>query len=236
MHVQVIPVIDLIAGQVVHARLGQRDSYAPIRTPLAPGSAPLDVVRGLLALHPFSTLYIADLDSIRRRGDNRAVIAGLREANPAVRLWVDGGLADLAACRGWLAADLGDVVIGSESQRDMSVLSALTDAATRDRVILSLDHQGDRFLGPSQLLADPSVWPERVIVMTLARVGSGAGPDIERFEAIRQKAGPVCLYAAGGIRGLDDLVELARRGASGVLVATALHDGRIGPSEIAAVL
>ena len=32
---EVIPVIDLKGGAVVRARLGQRDAYAPIKTPLA---------------------------------------------------------------------------------------------------------------------------------------------------------------------------------------------------------
>ena len=61
---EVIPVIDLKGGAVVRARLGLRQSYAPIVTTLARTSAPLDVVAGLLTIHPFRTVYIADLDAI----------------------------------------------------------------------------------------------------------------------------------------------------------------------------
>ena len=66
---QVIPVIDLKAGHVVHARLGHRAFYRPIETPLATGSGPIDVVTGLLSLHPFATLYVADLDAIGGKGE-----------------------------------------------------------------------------------------------------------------------------------------------------------------------
>ncbi len=47
----VIPVTDLKASEVVRACHGSRHSYAPIITPLAPTSAPLDVVAGFLTIH-----------------------------------------------------------------------------------------------------------------------------------------------------------------------------------------
>src|SRR4051794_1159067 len=45
---EIIPVIDLKDGTVVRARMGRRDQYQPIVTPLSPTSDPLDVARALL--------------------------------------------------------------------------------------------------------------------------------------------------------------------------------------------
>ena len=78
--------IDLKAGSVVHARMGRRDQYRPIETPLCRGSAPRDVVKGLLRLAPFPSLYLADLDAIERRGDHAASLDALAEAHPALDL------------------------------------------------------------------------------------------------------------------------------------------------------
>src|ERR1043166_10022328 len=86
---EIIPVIDVMGGVVVRARMGQRDQYRPIETPLSPTSDPVDVARGLLAVHPFATLYVADLDAIAGRGDNHAALALLRAALPRLTLWVD---------------------------------------------------------------------------------------------------------------------------------------------------
>ena len=72
---EIIPVVDLMGGVVVRARMGQRDLYQPITTPLAATSDPVDVVRGLLAVYPFTTLYVADLDAIEHNGDNNAALA-----------------------------------------------------------------------------------------------------------------------------------------------------------------
>jgi HisA/HisF family protein len=228
MHV--IPVLDLKGGMVVRARMGQRDQYRPIETPLSPTSAPIDVARGLLAIHPFATLYVADLDAIAKRGDNDAALAGLRAAFPDVTLWIDNGIADVSRAAAWLAAGLGHLVIGSETQADAALASHLAGDA---RVALSLDFRGDTFQGPSALL-DQACWPERVIVMTLARVGSGAGPDLARLAEISTMADGRSVYAAGGVRDPRDLAVLKQQGIAGALVATALHDGRLTAANLAA--
>ncbi len=62
---QVIPVIDLMGGQAVRARMGDRAYYRPLESPLSPTSDAVDVVRGLLGVFPFSALYVADLDAIQ---------------------------------------------------------------------------------------------------------------------------------------------------------------------------
>jgi phosphoribosylformimino-5-aminoimidazole carboxamide ribotide isomerase len=233
--VEIVPVIDLRNGEVVHARRGERDSYRPVQSQLCSGSAPGDVVAGLRGVYPFATLYIADLDAIQGRGDNDASIREIRQRFPALRLWVDNGLAEADACRSWLAHELGTLVLGSEAQRDHAILQDLSDDDARRNLVLSLDYKDDRFLGPPELLAATELWPHRLIVMTLSRVGSGGGPDLALLRRWRTEAPARKIFAAGGVRGGEDLIDLARRGVSGVLVATALHDRRIGRGEIAAV-
>jgi phosphoribosylformimino-5-aminoimidazole carboxamide ribotide isomerase len=178
----IIPVLDLKQGMVVHARMGRRNEYRPIETPLSPTSDPVDVARGLLRVHPFATLYVADLDAIARNGDNHAALTRLRASFPQVTLWVDNGICDCYSAWDWLEAGWGHLVLGSETQRDPKVVRHLARDA---RVALSLDFRGPSFQGPRALLDDAACWPQKVIAMTLARVGSGAGPDLERLCAIR---------------------------------------------------
>jgi HisA/HisF family protein len=224
---EVIPVIDLKGGVVVHARMGDRARYRPIETPLARTSDPIDVARGLLAVHPFTTLYVADLDAITGSGDNRAALGRLRRTLPELTLWVDGGIAEEAAVAAWLEQDLGDVVLGSETQRDVATIRRF---ATEPRAVLSLDFRGDAFQGPPELLADAAIWPQRVIVMTLHRVGSDAGPDLARLRTIKPAGREI--YAAGGVRDVDDLQALGEAGIAGALVASSLHNGRLTAADL----
>jgi phosphoribosylformimino-5-aminoimidazole carboxamide ribotide isomerase len=226
----IIPVLDLRGGAVVRAQMGQRDRYRPIVTPLSPTSDPADVMRGLLTVHPFTTFYMADLDAIEGTGDNAAALRRLRAEFPRLAFWIDNGVAGVAAATQWFDAEFGDLVVGSESQKDMALVRRL---AGHPRTVLSLDFRGDAFQGPPALLDDAAAWPQRLIVMTLARVGSGAGPDLGRLQAIRDAAPDRDIYAAGGVRDGADLAVLRRAGIAGALVATSLHDGRLKSSDIA---
>ncbi|MGU3538343.1 HisA/HisF-related TIM barrel protein [Methylobacterium sp. A54F] len=226
---EIIPVLDLRHGRVVRARAGERQSYAPIETPLAKGSAPAAVAAGLVAAFPARTLYVADLDAIMDgTPPDLAALRAVAEACPGTALWVDAGFAEGGAVEAFLAAGLGAPVLGSESQ-------AGTDLVRRfsDRSILSLDSRGEARLGPPELHDDPSHWPDAVIVMTLARIGAGDGPDLAGIAAVRARAPLARVYAAGGVRGPEDVAALRAAGAAGALVASALHDGRLRASDCA---
>jgi phosphoribosylformimino-5-aminoimidazole carboxamide ribotide isomerase len=212
--------------------MGQRDQYRPIETPLSPTSDPVDVVHGLLSVSAFRRLYVADLDAIERKGDAKTALARVRSAFPQLDIWVDNGLADADAARAFLEQGADHLVLGSEAQTDHMLVESLRNDR---RVILSLDFRGDAFIGPPSLLATPAIWPRRVIVMTLARVGSAAGPDLERLAAVHRLAGGRRVYAAGGLRHAGDLTELKNAGIAGVLAASALHDGRLTRADIAAL-
>jgi len=69
-------------------------------------------------------------------------------------------------------------------------------------------------------------------VMTLDRVGSRSGPDLERLHAVKAIAQARAIYSAGGVRDTTDLFALASAGIAGALVASSLHDGRITNADL----
>jgi phosphoribosylformimino-5-aminoimidazole carboxamide ribotide isomerase len=227
----IIPVLDLRGGIVVRARLGQRDQYRPLQSQLTPTSDPVDVMQGVYSVYPFETFYIADLDAIMGTGNNEVTLRRLKVEFPAAAFWVDNGVADPSAAQSWLNAELGHLVVGSESQRDTALMQRLS---AHDRVVLSLDFREQEFQGPPAFLDKVDSWPRRLIVMTLTRVGSAAGPDLDRLCAIRDIAAGRSIYAAGGVRDRADLAALKREGIAGALVATSLHDGRLRGDDLAA--
>ena len=221
---RIIPVIDLMGGEAVRAVAGRRADYRPLETPLAASSDPCAVAEGFLRLYPFKTIYLADLDAILERGGNDDALARLVAAFPRIEFWLD---------RGGRAPPTANFVrvIGSESLTPD--LSAPDFSQERD-AILSLDFDAAGFRGPAELEKQSALWPERVIAMTLAKIGGGAGPDLERLALIKARAGSREVYAAGGLRGAEDLARLAGLGLAGALVATALHEGRLGAKELEA--
>jgi len=76
---------------------------------------------------------------------------------------------------------------------------------------------------------------EAIVVLDLARVGSGRGVDSVLVQGLRRAHPHVELLAGGGIGTARELERLADAGLDGALVATALHDGRIKRDDVAAV-
>jgi HisA/HisF family protein len=228
---EIIPVIDVAGGLAVAAKRGDRAHYQPLVSPLASSSDPAVVAKGLAHLYPFRKFYVADLDGITGRGRNVHLVPALSRALPRAEIWIDAGTASRGAARALLAAPVTTLVIGSETLETVAVLKDIM-AEAPTRMVLSLDFRGDEFLGPQTLLEDASLWPHSVIVMTMGRIGSGEGPDVARIAEIASRAGGRRVYAAGGIRDRADLDAVRAAGASGALIASALHGQKITAGDL----
>jgi len=230
MHI--IPVIDIYQGQVVHAVRGQREHYQPVRSGLCAGSDPSTIVQAILNVYSFTTLYIADLDSIRDNTGNRRVIDQLQQQFPQLAFWLDAGKYKKEDLMGTYQDSITQV-IGSETGVTPDMLRDLT--AYVPELVLSLDFKEGVFSGDTRLLQQPEIWPENIIIMNLARVGLSEGPDIELLYKTNALSAGKNIYMAGGIRNVTDLQMLENTGVAGVLIATGLHTGQITRQDITAL-
>jgi HisA/HisF family protein len=245
---RIIPVIDLRGGRAVRGRAGDRERYRPVESRLA-GDPPGDLSDpGALlsaygaALRP-DTVYVADLDRILGRGTNDAVLEGLVAAAPHVRFLWDGGFAGASALAGAPRGGRVVPVIGTETLRSIEELRPLRRPSPGGRPILSLDLRAGGLVSRSALLSgvgEDEVLAQAgrrgirtVIVLFLDRIGTGLGLPLERLRRLRAAAPGMEWLAGGGIASIDDLLSLRDAGFSGALVATALHDGSIRPSDLA---
>lgn len=227
---QIIPVIDLMHGQVVHAKYGQRHNYQPIRSALSQSSAPLDIVNALLELYPFERLYIADLAAIQGQGNHFQVIKAIQASFPQLEIWLDSGIASVNDLQGLEGVAVRHI-IGSENITSMDVIYEIK-AALGNTWILSLDFNDQGFLGHPTLLDQPQYWPHSIIAMTLYKVGSQQGADLDLLASLLQKRPDCSLYAAGGLRNLDDLQIIDKIGITGALIASALHNQHLASTDI----
>jgi phosphoribosylformimino-5-aminoimidazole carboxamide ribotide isomerase len=228
--VQIIPVIDLMNGQVVHAKHGQRGQYQPIQSLLCSGREPASVLAALLKLYPFQTLYIADLDAILGIGHHDVLIASIRQHYPQLNIWLDNGARDVVEKSSNISP-----VLGSESIQNLPDYLNLGS----QKHVLSLDYNAAGAMGIAPLHDSAEHWPDEVICMTLNAVGSAKGVDLARLNHINElnksRAKPAAIYAAGGVRDIADMQQLAEIGLAGALVATALHHGKLTAQQIASL-
>jgi phosphoribosylformimino-5-aminoimidazole carboxamide ribotide isomerase len=181
-------------------------------------------------------LYAADLDALTGGSAQAEVLRRILQAMPELEFWVDAGFADAAAAQ-QLRERIGPeaervvTIFASESLRSREELSRCfaEREADRERGVLSLDRRDGQRLDAAGCWELPQLWPSRVIVMTLERVGADAGPDLATLREVQARSPGTKLVGAGGIRHAADLDAARDAGAYAWLVASALHDGRLPP-------
>jgi HisA/HisF family protein len=227
---QIVPVLDLKGGVVVHARRGQRDRYKPLESPLVQGSDPVHVAEALTALCRTANLYIADLDAIAGHPVDEAT---LTELAAVAEPWVDAAATTPERAATLARAGVARNVIGTESIAPGWRASTVPQPS----VVLSVDLRDGRLISPDPQLAgrEPgaavplaaALEIRELLVIDLARVGSGSGPPLDAVAELAEALPGVAIYAGGGVRHDEDLRALESAGAVGALVATALHEGRL---------
>lgn len=255
---RVIPVLDLRSGRAVLARGGVRAAYAPVPSALTPGRPDGDAVALASACRRrlgCEECYVADLDAIAGAPPQRTLVRSL--AADGLRLLLDNGAVDPARASEAVADGVARVVVGLETLPAFDALRDIAAAVGRERIIFSLDlwdgtplvrpgarHRGTPYRGTPYRgtphrgallgLADAAVaaGAPALLVLDLARVGTGQGLDVTLVAALRRAHPTVELLAGGGVGSRQDLEELADAGCDGALVATALHDGRLSADDL----
>ena len=236
---KVIPVIDISDVVAVHAIRGERNKYQPLKSAFCASAKPLDVALAFKKLG-FSELYVADLDAIMKGRPNFSVLKQITEAT-GLRLMVDAGTADIEGAKRVLSSNVSNLIIGTETLYSMNFVREAVETLGKDRVVVSLDLKGEKVLGKFGLgqLGNPldalrSILEARVnqvILLDLARVGSGEGVNMPLLHEVLKNP-ELKVFVGGGVRGIADLLELRNAGVFGVLVATALHSGKIKATEL----
>ena len=226
----IIPVIDLIQGILVRAIRGKRKSYQPITSAISSNCKPETILSAFFKLYPFKIIYIADLDAIQGNGNQSKLINKFAIKYKECEFWVDAGIQQI------LTRKLDDMsknikyILGSEN--NIALHDYEETIKSNPSILLSLDFNENGLINNSYLLNNSSIWPKKVIVMMLHRVGSNDGVDTKHLENIVALNKNSEIYVAGGIKNSNDIKILNSKNIKGCLIATALHQQKITKKEL----
>ncbi|GFO97952.1 histidine biosynthesis protein [groundwater metagenome] len=227
---RIIFVLDILNGIAVHALRGERSKYMPVAgSRVCDSSSPLDIISALAPRE----VYIADLDRLQHQGNNLELIKKISEKTQTMADIGAENLNDVEKCAGIADA----IILGTET----ASLDLIERAALRfpGRINVSIDMKNGRVLTkdrnmeiePVELVRELNNYEIRdIIVLELARVGTGAGIEVDFLKDIAGASSHDVLVG-GGIKDMDDIEALERIGISGALVATAVHSGKI-PADL----
>ncbi|MBN2191916.1 MAG: 1-(5-phosphoribosyl)-5-[(5-phosphoribosylamino)methylideneamino]imidazole-4-carboxamide isomerase [Polyangiaceae bacterium] len=225
---ELIPAIDLLAGQAVRLRQGRYDAVTVYS----------DDPAGLAALWRgrASRLHVVDLEGARAgQAVQRDLVQRLVSAfGPGVE--VGGGVRNRAAFESYLALGVERVVLGTMALRSPELVGELAETHP-GRVVLAVDARAGRvategWLEQSTTLAIDLVrafahLPIAAVLYTdIERDGMETGPNIEQTAALARDGG-LPVIASGGVGTLEHLRALAPcPGVAAAIVGRALHEGR----------
>lgn len=233
---QIIPVIDIRNGVAVRAVAGNRGLYRPVESQLTDSAEPAIVLMALQNTFGCMTCYVADLDAIERQHLNRCTIAEI--ARTGVSLIVDAGATSVEQVEALFEIGVDRVVLSSESLNDSTQLESMIEPFDPASLIFSID------LKCGELLVNDRAWKGRpplelvrfvfdigirqFIVLDLAAVGTGRGvPTLELCQQIKSVLPDITMISGGGVASAQCVAQAARAGLDGLLIASALHDGRL---------
>jgi phosphoribosylformimino-5-aminoimidazole carboxamide ribotide isomerase len=226
-----LPAIDILEGQAVRLVRGdfnQRTEY---------DADPLDAARrwvqaGARALH------VVDLDGARIGEPVNLEHVRRIATELGVPIQAGGGLRSADSVRAALDAGATRVVLGTAAFRDLDFLDE-TVAEHRDRVVVSVDGRGGRlaasgWVEQTEISVQAAIETigrrgvSRFVYSNIERDGMLSGPDLDEVARIAAVVRGTFVYS-GGISTLEDLsalVALRQVNLTGVIVGTALYEGR----------
>jgi phosphoribosylformimino-5-aminoimidazole carboxamide ribotide isomerase len=234
------PAIDLKDGVCVRLKKGVMQDATVFNT------NPADQARRFAA-QGFEWLHCVDLNgAFAGRGANTDAIRAIRTAID-LPIQLGGGIRDMAAVEGWLAAGITRVILGTAALRDPDFVRTAARAFP-GRIVVGADAKGGRIatqgwaevseLTPVELgkrFEDAGV--AAILFTDIDGDGLLGGVNVAATAALA-KALAIPVIASGGmgsIADIDKLIAAHEPNIEGVVVGRALYDGRLDPAAALAL-
>jgi phosphoribosylformimino-5-aminoimidazole carboxamide ribotide isomerase len=229
---RIFPAIDLRGGRCVRLVRGARDAEIHY------GDDPALVARRWKS-EGACCLHVIDLGAALGEADSTATVLEIAAA-VSLPIQVGGGIRDEGRVLDLLQHGASRVIIGTRALRDPEFLRRCVESHGPDRVMVSVDCQGERIkisgweeespLGIEEALRMvEGTGVTRVLVTATDRDGTLSGPRADLVARVLDKSS-LRVVAAGGIGSLEhieSLLSLAHPRLEGVVVGRALYDGRV---------
>ncbi|MFX1451622.1 MAG: HisA/HisF-related TIM barrel protein [Promethearchaeota archaeon] len=237
---RIIPVIDVLRGNVVHGKKGERNKYVPIKSVICKDSTPLNVAMTFKSKFNFNEIYIADLDSIMKGKIQFDYIKNIADTT-GMRVIIDAGVTKPDEAENLFKNGVKTVIIATETLNNFQELAEIVNKFGPEEIITSIDLFEGKVMAKGAEIKKLSPIEVAIkikklgiiesIILEITRVGSNQGVALNYLEKIQKKTN-LKIITGGGARSFQDLINLRRFNFSGLLIATAFHNGSISPNDI----
>ncbi|MFX1317190.1 MAG: HisA/HisF-related TIM barrel protein [Promethearchaeota archaeon] len=237
---KIIPVIDILNSEAVHAIKGERNKYRPLQSKLFKSSNPIEIIKDLKQRIYFNEFYIADLDAIINKKPNWDLYAEILKSLD-VDIIIDPGIAYHKDLLLFSKFNFSKLILGLETINSFQLIYDAIKIVGTKKLIISIDMYKGKIISNIKEIKNQlplrvtkqieEIGIKEIILLDLFRVGQKLGgiPSVY-LEILHSFEGNVLV--GGGIKNLNDILDYKQRNFSGVLIATALYDGTLNIDKL----
>jgi len=232
---KIIPVIDILNSEAVHAVKGEREKYKPLVSVLFKGNNPINITKKFKDEYSINEIYIADLDAIIRRKPNLTLLKEILQLTD-IKVMIDPGIISIENIVEYSKYSLDSLILGLETIANFKVISECLKINGSHKTIVSIDMYNEiiqtnvkdiKNLHPIEIVKKiEDLGVDKIILLDLYKVGQKVGGIPPLYLKIRDNYKGKILVG-GGIKDIRDIEMYKHNNFSGVLIGTALHDGTI---------
>jgi phosphoribosylformimino-5-aminoimidazole carboxamide ribotide isomerase len=134
------------------------------------------------------------------------------------------------------------VVLGTVAFKNTEILEEISDKFGKDRIVISTDQMGGKIMISGwnentgiELVEGIETFVklgyQEFLITTVERDGTLYGPDLDSLKKACNIKN-IHVIASGGISNLQDITNVKKCGAYGVILGKALYDGKISIEEV----
>ena len=229
---KVIPAIDLMNGQVVRLYKGdpkQKTIYS---------DDPVEIAKKWEA-NGADMLHIVDLDATLGIGSNLGMIKKILE-EISIPVEVAGGLRNESLVLDVIKIS-NRIVLGTLAFKDKELLKKLLSSLGSEKIVISVDHMDGEIVIHGwqdktgiKLIDAIKEFLEmgftEFLLTNVSKDGTMEGPDLEFLEQACNLE-KTNVIASGGISNIEDVSNVKKKNAFGVILGKALYENRISIEE-----
>ncbi|MHA1731356.1 MAG: HisA/HisF-related TIM barrel protein [Promethearchaeota archaeon] len=240
---QLIPVMDIKGGIVVHGKGGSRDRYPPVPRSFCSDPRPLTVARTYRERFGFTRLYVADLDAIETGVRSFDYLEPIKR-ELGMEIFIDAGVNNEEDARFYIDKGVEKLIIGTETLESLDQLRELVGVIPIQKLLVSVDFKDG---APLTKCPDLKGKPVEIVFRSLRELGvrqflyldlsavgteRGTSNPVDLLEASGFVLADVQIYLGGGLSEPSELEFIARSGVAGIMAATIFYRGAINASQV----
>lgn len=228
MKVLVIPAVDIMGGKCVRLVQGDPTKFKVYF------DDPLEAAK-LLEDQGAELIHLIDLDAALGSGQNMEATEKILK-NLRVKVQIGGGIRTLEKAETLLKLGASRVIFGTAAVQNPALIEEAVRRYGSKRVAVAIDEKKGKVtfhgwkdqveINYLDIASSFEAMNVGTIIFTSTSVdGTLKGPQMKKIVKL-VKTVKVPVIASGGIASLNDLVELVGTGVEGIIVGTALYEGK----------